>query len=177
VKEPPLAQLAYGALIEGRVAMVRDSGNVSKKAVTIAIRYGAIRRQFASKSGEAETRLLDYTIHQHRLMPLLAQAFAMHFTSVEMTKLYDELMDKLGGNDTDNVLEMLKETHATSAGLKAFCTWNCLNTIEQCRQTLGGHGYSSYTGLANMYNDFAVQCTWEVCWHFPPSTWTWRNCV
>ena len=178
VKEPPLNQLAYGALIQGRVAMVTDSANVAKKALTIAIRYGAVRRQFASSSGEPkesssnpqarplETQLLDYTIHQHRLIPLLAQAYAMHFTGVEMGKLYDSLMEKLnklrpGDKDTDVVIDTLKETHATSAGLKAFCTWNCLNTIEQCRQTLGGHGYSSYTGLAQMYNDFAVQCSWE----------------
>jgi acyl-CoA oxidase len=150
--------------------MVADSGNVAKKALTIAIRYGAVRRQFSTSKDEAkgqETQLLDYTIHQHRLMPLLAQAFAMHFTGVEMIKLYDNLMEKLdrlkpGDKDLQDVLDSLKETHATSAGLKAFCTWNCLNTIEQCRQALGGHGYSSYTGLAQMYNDFAVQCSWEV---------------
>lgn len=167
VKEPPLNQLAYGALIQGRVAMVSDSGNVAKKALTIAIRYGAVRRQFSSSSSPIETQLLDYTIHQHRLIPLLAQAYAMHFTGMEMTKLYDSLMERLdkfkaGDKNLSSVLDQLKETHATSAGLKAFCTWNCLHTIEQCRQSLGGHGYSSYTGLANMYNDFAVQCSWEV---------------
>ncbi len=175
MKEPALSQLSYGALIQGRVAMVADSGNVAKKALTIAVRYGAVRRQFstANQSSDAsvpapvETQLLDYTIHQHRLMPLLAQAFAMHFAGAETIKLYDLLMEQLdrlqpGDKDTETVIETLKETHATSAGLKAFCTWNCLDTIEKCRQALGGHGYSSYTGLASMYNDFAVQCSWEV---------------
>ena len=46
VYEPPLAQLTYGALLQGRTAMVADAGNVSKKALTIALRYGVIRRQF-----------------------------------------------------------------------------------------------------------------------------------
>lgn len=41
------------------------------------------------------------------------------------------------------VLDKLKETHATSAGLKAFCTWACLDTIDKCRQSCGGHGYSA----------------------------------
>ncbi|ORZ01098.1 acyl-CoA dehydrogenase/oxidase C-terminal [Syncephalastrum racemosum] len=167
VKEPKLAQLTYGALLQGRVAMVVDSGNVSKKALAIAIRYAAVRRQFASsKSNGIETKLIDYPIHQRRLMPLLAQAVAMHFTGAEMTLMYNNMMTRLesakpGDADMDEVVESLKETHATSAGLKAFCTWNCLNTIEQCRQACGGHGYSAYTGLAGMYNDFAVQCTWE----------------
>ncbi|KAF9215863.1 fatty-acyl coenzyme A oxidase [Podila verticillata] len=143
VKEPPMAQLTYGALIQGRVAMVVDSGNIAKKAVTIAGRYAA-----------------------YRLMPLLAMAYAFHFTGVETQKLYDHLMDKLESTQPNDasmqeVLDTLKETHATSAGLKAFCTWSTLNAIEACRQTLGGHGYSAYTGLATTYNDFAVHCTWE----------------
>ncbi|KAI8073343.1 acyl-CoA dehydrogenase/oxidase C-terminal [Gongronella butleri] len=167
VKEPKLQQLTYGALLQGRVAMVVDSGNISKKALTIAIRYAAVRRQFAnSKSGGVETKLLDYPIHQRRLMPLLAQTFAMLFTGSEMTLMYNNMMTRLdaareGDPDLDEVVEVLKETHSTSAGLKAFCTWNCLSTIEQCRQSCGGHGYSAYTGLAAMYQDFAVQCTWE----------------
>ena len=72
--EPPLAQLAFGALINGRVTMVSDSGNISKKALTIAIRYASVRRQFGGNTNEPETKILDYSIHQHRLMPLLAQA-------------------------------------------------------------------------------------------------------
>lgn len=170
VTEPPLQQLAYGALITGRVSMVVDSGNMAKKALTIAIRYASIRRQFGKdKGGKAlESKIMDYPIHQYRLMPLLAQAFAMHFTGVEVQAIYDALMERLESlgpddSDMDQVLEQLKEVHGTSAGLKAFCTWNCLNTIDQCRQACGGHGYSAYTGLASMYSDFAVQCTWEVC--------------
>ncbi|KAF9991889.1 fatty-acyl coenzyme A oxidase [Entomortierella chlamydospora] len=167
VKEPPMAQLTYGALIQGRVAMVVDSGNIAKKAVTIAGRYAAVRRQFQSNPHDVqETKLIDYAIHQYRLMPILAMAYAFHFTGVETQKLYDELMDKLESTQPDdaslqNTLETLKETHATSAGLKAFCTWSTLSAIEACRQTLGGHGYSAYTGLATTYNDFAVHCTWE----------------
>ncbi|CEJ01590.1 Putative Acyl-coenzyme A oxidase [Rhizopus microsporus] len=167
VKEPKLQQLTYGALLQGRVTMVADSGHVSKKALSIAIRYAAVRRQFApSGANGIETKLLDYPIHQRRLMPLLAQTFAMLFTGTEMTEMYNSMMARLDGaregdQDLDEVMEMLKETHSTSAGLKAFCTWNCLSTIEACRQSCGGHGYSAYTGLASMYQDFAVQCTWE----------------
>lgn len=166
VQEPKLQQLTYGALLQGRVAMVVDAGNVSKKALTIAIRYAAVRRQFGNSKSDIETKLLDYPIHQRRLMPLMAQTFAMLFTGNEMTVMYNKMMGRLenakpGDADLEEVMEILKETHSTSAGLKAFCTWNCLSTIEACRQACGGHGYSSYTGLAGMYQDFAVQCTWE----------------
>ncbi|KAJ2084360.1 fatty-acyl coenzyme A oxidase [Coemansia sp. RSA 988] len=165
VIEPPLAQLAYGALIQGRVSMVSDSANVAKRALTIATRYASVRRQFGD--GAIETKLLDYPIHQHRLLPLVAQTFAMIFAAREMNSSYRQLMNELGrlgdatGAKANEAIKNLKETHATSAGLKAFCTWMCLNIIDQCRQSLGGHGYSAYTGLAQAYSDFAVHCTWE----------------
>ncbi|KAI9297992.1 acyl-CoA oxidase [Neoconidiobolus thromboides FSU 785] len=166
VRDPPLAQLAYGALISGRVSMVIDSATFASKALTIAIRYGAIRRQFSSKPGTPETKLLDYPIHQHRLFPLLALTFALHFTGRAVAASHADLMRRMDSltpesKDLPEVLDSLKEVHSTSAGLKAFGTWNALNLIEECRQTLGGHGYSAYTGLANMYQDFAIQCTWE----------------
>lgn len=185
VTSPPLSQLSYGALIQGRVQMIEgklqyhirglltnspciDSANIASKALTIAIRYALVRRQFSAAPSAPETKLMDYVIHQHRLLPLLAQTFAFYFTGKEVRKLYTNLMDKLNTFQPDEnkadlaaIVEVLKETHSTSAGLKAFTTWGCLHTIEQCRQTLGGHGYSKYSGLSVMYNDFAVQCTWE----------------
>lgn len=89
----------------------------------------------------------------------------MHFASVEVQNIYENLMTSMenmkAGESNQLVLDNLKEVHGTSAGLKAFCTWNCLSIIDQCRQSCGGHGYSAYAGLASMYSDFAVQCTWE----------------
>lgn len=157
VFKAPLAQLTYGALLQGRTAMVADAANVAKKALVIAVRYAAVRRQFKIGQKEFESQILDYPIHQRRLLPLLAQAVAMGFTAVQMTAMFDDLSQRLEslGSDSDeaetaDVMSKLKETHATSAGLKAFCTWNALETIEKCRASCGGHGYSSYTGLASM---------------------------
>ncbi|KDN48547.1 acyl-coenzyme A oxidase I [Tilletiaria anomala UBC 951] len=167
VREPPLQQLTYGALLQGRAAMVSDAANMAKKALTIAVRYAAVRRQFKSDPKEPlETQILDYPIHQRRLMPLLAQSVAFGFTALEMVRLYEETSQALealepGDPNLAATLELLKETHATSAGLKAFCTWATLESIDKARQACGGHGYSSYNGFASMYADFAVHCTWE----------------
>ncbi|KAI5452912.1 fatty-acyl coenzyme A oxidase [Naganishia albida] len=166
VTDPPLAQLTYGALLSGRIAMVADSSNTAKKALTIALRYAVVRRQFSAGKNQLETQLIDYPIHQRRLIPYMAQAIAIGFTSLILTKMYNELTEAMetlepGDPNLKDVLSKLKETHSTSAGLKAFCTWACLETIDKCRQSCGGHGYSAYSGLPNMYADFAVQCTWE----------------
>lgn len=170
VIEPPMAQLAYGALVGGRTTMIQESADFAKKALTIAIRYGIVRRQFGGKGGKVENKIMDYGTHKMRLIPALAITFAMHFSAVEVTRIYDSLMEQLGQFKKPNsaspakiaeLMDTLKETHGTSAGLKAFCSWKALEIIETCRQACGGQGYSSYAGLASMYQDFAVQCTWE----------------
>ncbi|CCF50048.1 hypothetical protein NDA11_001290 [Ustilago hordei] len=167
VREPPLQQLTYGALLQGRTAMVSDAANTAKKALTISVRYAAARRQFKSDANaKHETQILDYPIHQRRLMPLVAQAVAFGYTSLELQRLFEETSQALealepGDPNLDATIEKLKETHSTSAGLKAFCTWATLETIDRSRQACGGHGYSSYNAFANMYSDFAVHCTWE----------------
>lgn len=169
VTEPPMAQLAYGALVGGRTTMIQESADFAKKALTIAIRYSIVRRQFGGGRDRVETKIMDYGTHKMRLLPILAMTYAMHFAAMEVSKIYDSLMDQLMKMKKPNVadpklavlLDTLKETHGTSAGLKAFCSWKALEIIETCRQACGGQGYSSYAGLASMFQDFAVQCTWE----------------
>lgn len=181
-------QLAYGALVMGRATMVSDSANVLQLATTIAVRWAALRRQGApikeqnysstntgketntkehskssssssssSKTTEPEPQILDYVTHQARLMPLLATSVAFSFTAARMREMYDSLMAGLDNED----VSALPDVHATSAGLKAFCTWATHFGIDTCRQCMGGHGYSKYSRLPSLFADFAVMCTWE----------------
>lgn len=167
VTQPPLEQLTYGALIGGRVSMTADSAQMSKRFVTIAIRYAAVRRQFTAKKGEVESKLLDYALHQRRLLPLLAQTFAIQFSADEILTMHRSLLKNIDSIDPSDkasmgaLIEELKEVFATSAGLKAFSTWACAETIDQTRQACGGHGYSAYNGFGPAYADWVVQCTWE----------------
>lgn len=164
---PMASQLSYAALIAGRVAMVRSSFQVAKRFVTIAIRYATIRRQFGTKPGEPETRLIDYPYHQRRLMPRLAFCYAMNAASVELSEFHYAATAKLQAADPSDkaalgtVLDELKALFQASAGLKTFCTWACQNIIDECRQACGGHGYSGYSGFGQGYNDWVVMCTWE----------------
>jgi hypothetical protein len=158
--------MAYGALISGRVGMVTDSAVIAKKGLTIAIRYGIVRRQFSAGSDDIETQILDYPIHQRRLMPLMAQAIAIGFASMTLQKKYEDVMESrshLGPSQLDpaNHAAEIKELHVMAAGLKAFSTWACLDMLEKSRQTCGGHGYSAYSTFPQLISDFAVQCTWE----------------
>jgi len=165
---PVIEQISYAPLVHGRVAILASCSESAKKALTIAIRFGAIRRQFKMGKEELERPILDYTTHQYRLLPHLALSYAMHFCSKEMgtsTRALMKKMSSLKSSDPvalrDQILETLKEMHSTSSGLKAFCTWQTLKAIEECRQSLGGQGYSSYSALPTLYQEFCVNASWE----------------
>jgi hypothetical protein len=104
-------------------------------------------------SPSLEPQLLDYTTHQAKLMPLLASAVAFTFTAHRMAEMYESLMSGLDSDDAT----LLPDVHATSAGLKAFCTWATHYGIDACRQACGGHGYSAYSRLPQMFEGEAQE--------------------
>lgn len=167
VTEPPLAQLAYGALITGRVSMASDSFYAASRFLTIAIRYAAVRRQFSTNPGEKENVILDYPLHQRRLLPRLAYTYAMNAAAAQLYEQYETASSQLETVDTSDkkalaaAVNDIKELFATSAGVKSFCTWAASDIIDECRQACGGHGYSGYNGFGQGYNDWVVNCTWE----------------
>ena len=156
-------QLQYRALIGARATMVMDSAQWLKAAVTIAVRYLAVRHQGAPLvPGGGEPALLDYATVQTRLMPLLATTYALSFTSLYMKNRAAPpgmTVSRSEAQDSAEEEAALPDLHATCAGLKAFATWACYHGIDTCRQAMGGMGYSGYTGLPRMLADFAVQCT------------------
>ncbi|KAE8887675.1 Acyl-coenzyme A oxidase 2 [Phytophthora fragariae] len=154
------AQLAYAALLVNRGKIVTLSVGILEKAVTIAVRYAAVRRQGLQVNSEdphAETRLLDYQTHQYRLMPVLARAYAYRLQTRYITRLLQQFDTQ--GSDISEAL--LADIHGTMSGFKAFCTWDVQEGIDACRQSCGGNGYSKYTGLAELLADFSVMVTFE----------------
>ena len=68
-----------GTLVQGRVCVGGAGINAAKVALTIATRYAVRRRQFEATSPDEEQVLLDYGMHQRRLLPLIARTYALHF--------------------------------------------------------------------------------------------------
>lgn len=168
VEEPPLEQLAYGALLGGRVTMVTDSFRTGERFVAIALRYAVGRRQFKSNGQSIESQLINYPLHQRRLIPYLAWVYAMSVASNQIEgdlKQTLEVLDEgVKSGDFEQLkhgIEALKGIFADSASLKSTCTWTTANLIDECRQACGGHGYSAYAGFGKGYADHVVQCTWE----------------
>ena len=79
----------------------------------IGIRYTALRTQGVVEEGQqGETAVLDYPIHQDKLLKLLAAAYAWHFQAAYVLHLNDSLDEGLEAGD----LSILKDVHGTMAG-------------------------------------------------------------
>jgi len=126
--------------------------------LTIAIRYSAIRTQFAEEPGKPDEKpILDYQTQQHRLFLPLSDVIATTFASLQLNDQYNTLVRDLGTGNTKE----LNDVHAIAAGMKAVSSWSTRDALIVCRDCLGGHGISVYNRLAGMIRDFQVQTTWD----------------
>jgi acyl-CoA oxidase len=138
-----------GTLVGGRIGIPRSGNAAAKSGLTIAIRYGDKRRQFGPEGG-AEVPILNYRTHQRRLMPLLANVYALHFSLHYLTQRF------LARTEED-----MQEIEALAAGLKSFATWNTTATLQECREACGGKGYLSENRLDAMKADTDIYTTFE----------------
>ncbi len=138
-----------GTLVGGRISISAAGLSAAKSAVTIAIRYAAKRRQFGSP-GEQETLLIDYPVHRRRLLPLLANAYAIDFAQKHLVRQYVERTEKDA-----------REIEVMAAGLKSFSSWNATDTIQVCREACGGKGYLAENRFAALKADSDIFATFE----------------
>jgi acyl-CoA oxidase len=138
-----------GTLVGGRIGIPRSGLSASKSGLTIAIRYGNGRKQFGPEDG-AEVPILNYRTHQRRLMPLLANAYALHFSLSYLTDRFIKRKE-----------EDMQEIEALAAGLKSFATWNATHTLQECREACGGKGYLFENRIGTLKNDTEIYTTFE----------------
>ncbi|KAI7865503.1 acyl-CoA dehydrogenase/oxidase C-terminal [Spinellus fusiger] len=162
--KPPNAKLSYGTMVFVRANIVMGSRFALAKASTIAVRYSAIRQQFVDAANPRkldnkviETPVIDYTMQQYRLLPIVATAYAFFFTGREMFRLYNMNEAAMAKGN----FSLLADLHATSSGLKSLTTNMAMASIEECRRACGGHGYSNFSGLGQFYQDYLPNVTWE----------------
>jgi len=138
-----------GTLVGGRIGIPRSGLSAVKSGLTISIRYGDQRRQFGPEGG-TEVPILNYRTHQRRLMPLLANAYALHFALNYLTERFINRKE-----------EDMQEIEALAAGLKSFSTWNTTATLQECRECCGGKGFLSENRIEVLKNDSDIYTTFE----------------
>lgn len=150
---------SLGALSGGRVSICEIAVTYGVKAITIATRYSASRKQFGPEDSNAEFPVIEYQSQQYRLLPHLASIFAIQIFSNFIGKVYGQLIIKtmMGEDSTDTGLEM----HALSSVAKPICAWTVRDIIQECREACGGHGYLKYAGIGELRDQNDANCTYE----------------
>ncbi|GIJ80947.1 acyl-CoA oxidase [Micromonospora phaseoli] len=146
-----------GTLVRGRVSVGGAASAATKSALTIAVRYGDVRRQFDRPDSEREVLLNDYLAHQRKLLPALATTYALTFAQAELVAALNEVQ----GGDGPPDEHRQRELESRAAGLKAAQTWHATRTIQMCREACGGAGYLAENRLPSLKADTDVFTTFE----------------
>jgi acyl-CoA oxidase len=138
-----------GALVGGRICVGLGALAAARKGMAIAINYAYRRRQFKGL-GEEEILLMDYPIHQHRLMPLLIKSI-----------MYQNALKMLQANFVSTTDQDLRKIETKAAGLKAISTWLTSKALQESREACGGKGYLRENQLADLRADADIFTTFE----------------
>ena len=150
---------SLGALSGGRVNICSLAYVALSKAMVIAVRYSAARKQFGPEETNEEWPVIEYQSQQYRLFPHLATTYAMRVFSLWLGKHNVDMNTRsMMGEDTSN---MGMEVHALSSAAKPVCAWAARDGIQECREACGGHGYLKSTGIGDLRNDNDANCTYE----------------
>ncbi|MFF3429628.1 acyl-CoA dehydrogenase [Streptomyces sp. NPDC002602] len=145
-----------GTLVQGRVSVAGAGISVAKVALTIATKYAVRRRQFQAASDTGEQVLLDYGLHQRRLLPLIARTYALHLAQ---DGVRTQLHEVFSGIEDDAQARRRLESQA--AGIKALGTWHATRVVQECREACGGAGYLAVNRFAALKSDSDVFTTFE----------------
>jgi len=140
-----------GTLVAGRISIAVGALSAVKTGLTIAVRYSERRRQFGP-SGEPEVPILDYVMQQRALLPALATTFGLHFALRELVR------DYAAGPEDERERGRIE---VLGAGLKAYTTRHALDTLQACREAMGGRGYSAENRIGTLREDTDVFATFE----------------
>lgn len=132
----------------------------------VAIRYATVRRQGNRGSDGLEKQVITHPSLHVRLLPILSRAYVFIGLGRALVSLYlpitfrystglfflqsqafTTMAQRLSGGDTS----LLAELHATTSGLKVLCTTISVQDMESARRSMGGHGYSAFSGVGRIY--------------------------
>ncbi|KAK7087889.1 peroxisomal acyl-coenzyme A oxidase 3-like [Littorina saxatilis] len=151
---------SLGALSGGRVGITGMCATNLRNAITIAIRYSAVRRQFGPS--DEEIPVIEYQLQQWRLIPYVAAAYAMEIFS--MSFFMDMVSLRVGlmlGDKSERQGDLGREIHALSCASKPISSWTARDAIQECREACGGHGYFKVNRLGDLRNDHDPNLTYE----------------
>lgn len=149
----PNPVVMYATLIPERFSLVTLTLTLVTQALTIATRYGVVRRQ-----GNKNQQIMDYQSHYVKLLPAISFMYMIQNSFKTLDKQFAVLT---GGGEMDQMvyLNHMGDMHCISASLKGLSGSYSTEILEICRRCCGGHAYSSYNALGSIIADWGVITT------------------
>ncbi|XP_022101091.1 peroxisomal acyl-coenzyme A oxidase 3-like [Acanthaster planci] len=152
---------ALGALSAGRVGIISMAVVNLKKALTIAVRYSAVRKQFGPTDAE-EIPVLEYQLQQWRLLPHVAAMYVLHsFANYIGDQYHEFVIGNFLRDKSERQARFSRELHAYCSAGKPLATWAARDAVQECREACGGHGFLWASGFGEIRNDNDPNCTYE----------------
>ena len=163
-----------GTLVAGRISIASASVSVAKVGLTIAVRWSSRRRQFRPAGGR-EVPILSYLSHQRRLLIPLAATYALHFA---VRALAERAAERESAESSAELPpsafpngfqpegpapgdEERRRIEVEAAGLKAYASRHCVQTLQACREACGGQGYVAANRFGRLRADTDIFTTFE----------------
>lgn len=141
-----------GTLVVGRALIAQGAAGGAKKALYLAIRFAASRRQFGARGEQVERTLLSFQAVQKKLMPALATLLAVDAGRARLAQCQHEYLE-------DSVKD--RELETFTAAFKAYVSQFAVETAQLCRQTCGGAGCLESSGLGKLRAELDLFTTME----------------
>ncbi|XP_011630251.1 peroxisomal acyl-coenzyme A oxidase 3 isoform X3 [Pogonomyrmex barbatus] len=151
---------SLGALSGGRVSITRICSHYMILALTIAIRYCAVRKQFGP-TDDNELPVIEYQTQQWRIIPHLAATYAVNIFSTTLIRIMRTFQTNNMVEGKDSAADVGMEIHALSSATKSLCSWIARDAIQDCRESCGGHGYLKMSRLGDIRAENDANCTYE----------------
>jgi len=155
--KPDNEKVGYATMMQIRTQILIASAMFLAQALTIGVRYSLVRLQLKDESGQ-KLKIFDYQLQMEKLIPLIADAYAMLFGYY---RLYDMIIENMKRINSSQDFSMMNDIHAILSGCKAVYSNTMFWGIEKIQLACGGYGFSHYSGLPNMLVEGAPKTTYE----------------
>ncbi|CEG77565.1 Putative Acyl-coenzyme A oxidase [Rhizopus microsporus] len=151
----PNPAVMYATLIPERLGLVDVSTTLVSQALTIAVRYGVVRRQDSKNE-----QIMDYQSHYAKLIPAIS---FMYMVKSSLSTIYQQFGILTANGETEQKLYLkhMGDMHCMSASLKGLSGSFSASILEVCRRCCGGHSYSAYNALGHLTADWNVMIVGE----------------
>lgn len=152
--------ITLGVLSSGRIFIILFSLSNLQSALTISVRYSALRKQFGPNN-DTEWPVIEYQTQQWRLFPYIAFSYVLQNFFGSLFLDYVDFFVTAFNAISEDSIDMGSEIHSLSSCGKAVASWMARDAIQESRECCGGHGYLKASGLGELRNDHDANNTYE----------------